>query len=75
MSQVHFDLPPDVPEAEAKLLLAVKLYEVHRLSLGQAAKFAGCSKKAFMESLGKLGVPVFNYPADDLARECESHAR
>jgi len=53
-------------------LLATKLYETGRLSLGQAAKLAGYSKRTFMELLGKNGVPVFDYPADDLKREMNS---
>ena len=47
----------------------IKLYETGKLSLGQAAKYAGYSKKAFMEILGKYGVSVFNYEEEDLERE------
>jgi len=63
------DLPPEVPADEAATLLAIKLWESGRLSLGQAAQLAGHSKPAFMELLGKHGVPVFDYPADDLSHE------
>ncbi len=66
MSQTSMLLPPSVTEAEAKLLLAIKLYEVGRLSTGQAAEFAGYSKRTFMELLGKHGVPVFNYSPTEL---------
>jgi predicted HTH domain antitoxin len=65
------ELPITVSEDEAKLLFAVKLYEVGKASLGQAARLAGFSKRAFMEILGRYKVPVFNYPAEELEREIE----
>ncbi len=48
------------------MVLAAQLYEMGKLSLGQAAEFAGYSKRTFMELLGSYGVSVFNYPVDDL---------
>ena len=71
MSKVTIELPPEVQKDEAKLLLMIKLFETGKLSLGQAAKFSGFSKRAFMEILGKYGVPVLDYPADDLEQEME----
>ena len=68
-SELQLQLPPEIRIEEAKLLLAVKLYETGRLSLGQAAKLAEYSKRTFMELLGKNGVAVFDYPAEDLERE------
>ncbi len=69
MGELRVDLPPEVPVEEARLMLMVKLYETGRLSLGQAAQLAGYSTRAFMELLGKLGVPVFDYPAEELREE------
>ncbi len=69
---ITLQLPITVSDDEAKLLFAVKLYEVGRASLGQAAHMAGFSKRAFMEILGRYNVPVFNYPPDELERELES---
>ena len=68
-NELTIQLPPEVQHEEAKLLLMIKLYETGKLSLGQAAKYAGYSKKAFMEILGKYGVSVFNYEEEDLERE------
>lgn len=51
------------------MLLASKLYEDGKLSLGQAAEFAGLTKRAFTELLGKYNVSVFNYPESDLAND------
>ena len=74
MSEVALkvDLPSGLSEDEAKLLLAVKTFEAHRASLGQAAKIAGLSKRAFMELLGRYGVPVFDYPPEELRAEVDS---
>ncbi|MDQ7051990.1 MAG: UPF0175 family protein [candidate division KSB1 bacterium] len=47
MNEVTIQLPPEVQKDEAKLLLMIKLYETGKLSLGQAAKFSGYSKRAF----------------------------
>lgn len=62
-------MPLAVSEDEAKMLLAVKLYEAGKVTLGQAAKMAGFSKRAFMEILGRYHVPVFNYSAAELREE------
>ncbi len=63
------ELPPEVQNEEAKLLLMIKLFEAGKLSLGQIAKFSGYLKRAFMEISGKYGVPIFDYQIDDLAKE------
>jgi predicted HTH domain antitoxin len=70
--ELRVELPPDLSEDEARLLLAVKLYEVGRASLGQAAKLAGLSKRTFIDALGQHKVPVFNYPPEELRRETEA---
>ena len=67
--ELTLDLPSNLTKDEAQTLLAVKLYETERVSLGQAAKLAGYSKRAFMDILGKHSVPVFNYSPDDLREE------
>jgi predicted HTH domain antitoxin len=72
MSELKLELPEEVSKEEARLLLAVKLYEVGRLSLGQAAKVAGFSKRSFMEILGKYGVPVFAGTPEELRGEVTS---
>lgn len=69
MSELRLELPPEIEVEEARLLLTVKLFERGRLSLGQAAKLAGYSKRAFIEVLGRMGVAVLDHPADDLAGE------
>ena len=59
----------NISEPELMLLLATKLYETQKLSLGQAADVAGLSKRAFVEILGKYGVSVFLLTAEELQRD------
>ena len=68
-TELNVSLPINLSADEAKVLLAVRLYEVGKVTLGQAAKIAGFSKRAFMEVLGRYGVPVFNYSPEELRRE------
>jgi predicted HTH domain antitoxin len=67
--ELAVELPFNVTSDEAKLAMAVRLFEKGRVSLGQAAKLAGFSKRAFMDILGREGVPIVNYSADELAKE------
>ena len=69
--ELRVTLPLSLSEDAAKLLLAVKLYEVGEVSLGQVAKLAGLSKRAFMDVLGRYHVPVFDYSPDDLRQEID----
>ncbi len=69
MNALQLELPPEITAEEARVLLAIKLYEMHKLTLGQAARLAGYSKRAFMEVLGKHGVPVFAYLPEELQEE------
>lgn len=56
-------------ELELRVLLAVKLFELKRISIGQAANIAGLGKIAFMDELGRLGVPVIDFDLDQLDSE------
>lgn len=62
-------MPAFVSTEEARLLMAVKLFETHRVTLGQAAQMVGYSKSGFIDVLGSLGVSVVDYPAEELAAE------
>lgn len=67
--ELTLDLPSSLSKDEVQTFLAVKLYETERVSLGQAARLAGFSKRAFIEILGKYKVPVINYSPDELREE------
>ncbi|MEN3002676.1 MAG: UPF0175 family protein [Armatimonadota bacterium] len=69
MSVLQVELPPTVSEEEARLLLAIKLYEAGRVSLGKAAELAGYSKRAFIELLSRQKIPVVNYSPEELEQE------
>ena len=62
-------LPPFVDPGEGRLMMALKFYELGRLSLGQAAELAGHTKRAFIDLLGHYGIPVVDYAVDELATE------
>lgn len=74
MTTLTLNLPQTVKveERELVMILATKLYEQGKLSLGQAAELAGLSKRAFIETLGDYGVSVFNYSADNLDSDLEN---
>ncbi len=54
---------------EAKILLAAKLYELGKISSGQAARLAGKNRVEFLLSLSRLKVPMSNLREDDLENE------
>lgn len=62
----------DLEEREAKMILASRLYEKGKFTVGQSAELAGLSKRAFMELLGDYGVSVFNYPLGDLEKDVKN---
>ena len=59
----------DVENKDLAMLVATRLYEVGKLSLGQAAEVAGLTKRTFAELLGNYNVSIFNFPASDLSKD------
>ena len=59
----------ELDEKQTARFLAAKLYESGKLTLGQAAELAGLSKVAFAEILSDYDVSLFNYSADEIARD------
>lgn len=66
---------PEAFEGEARLLLAAKLYELGRLSSGQAARLARMTRVAFLLELEKVGVSALNVTAAELEEGDFPHAR
>ena len=56
-------------EAEARLLLAVKLYKLGRVSTGMAARLAGISRVAFMFELSRFGLSPIGVEPGELAQD------
>lgn len=53
-------------ESDSRLLLAVKLYELGRITTGLAAQLAGVDRATFIFELGKLGLSPSGVEADEL---------
>ena len=62
-------LSPNQFSREARLLLAAKLYELGRLTSGQAAKLCGVGRVEFLVSLSRLGIPASNLRPEDAEEE------
>ena len=56
---------------EFRLAGAVKLYEMGRVSQGQAARLAGMSRADFIDALGQFGVSPFQTTPEELKDEYE----
>lgn len=74
MITLTLDIPKtaSVDESEIKISLASKLYERGKLTLGQSAKLAGLSKRAFIEILGVYGVSLFSTSVEDLLNDIKN---
>jgi predicted HTH domain antitoxin len=66
MKSVTIHLPENIDEREVRLAIAAVLYDRGILSSGQAADFAGITKREFVESLRKFGVSFFGETLNDL---------
>ena len=71
MRKVTLNIPDslELDSSQLALLVAAKLYEIGKLSLGQAAELAGMTKAAFVEVLGSYEVSVFNHPPSDISSD------
>jgi predicted HTH domain antitoxin len=77
MRTITIDLPNslELNDQEARMVFASKLYEMGKLSLGQAAELAGYSKRTFMELLSNYGVSIINYSPDELDQDLKNAQR
>jgi predicted HTH domain antitoxin len=77
--QLLLDVPGNVPDAaqctpqqfitEAKLAMAIKLFEMKRLSSGMAATLIGMSRVEFLAELHRYGVPMIDLDQNELAQD------
>ena len=63
---------PEQAGDELRMLAAVKLYELNRLSSGAAARLAGVPKPVFLQRLGNYGVATFRQTPEELQEELEN---
>lgn len=70
---VELNLPDSLrlSDSELKMILAAKLFDLGELSSGQAAKMVGISRREFLETVGKYGVSIFQYDADELEEDLQ----
>lgn len=68
MKTIEIQIPDqfEIDNNELNTFVAVKLFEVAKLTLGQAAEMTGVSIEEFISILFKYNVSVINYPASDL---------
>jgi predicted HTH domain antitoxin len=59
-------------EQEAKWAMAVKLFEMKRLSSGMAAALIGVDRVAFLLKLADYGVPMIDLGEDELLSDLEN---
>ena len=60
---------PEVFEREARFLLALKFFELRRISAGKAAELSGLSKLEFLAKVSALDIPVVDLDDDQLDTE------
>jgi predicted HTH domain antitoxin len=82
MKQITLEYPEDLelavqttPEelnAQIRLMAALKMFELGKLSSGKAAELAGMSRVVFLEQCGRYRVSVFNYPPEELEAELQA---
>lgn len=60
---------PEVFEREARFLLALKFFELRRISAGKAAELSGLSKPEFLAKVSALDIPVVDLDDDQLDTE------
>jgi predicted HTH domain antitoxin len=74
--QMQVEYPDSLPDAlaetrqefetEAKLAMAAKLFELKRISSGQAAQLLGMDRVEFLLALHRVGTPAINLTEDEL---------
>ncbi len=79
MNHLQLELPeealalPGVPREsliqEAKFMLALKLFEVGRLSSGKAGQLCGMGRVEFLFAASRAGVPVIDLDDEELTEE------
>lgn len=80
--QMRIDYPESLPdalqesreqfEAEAKMAMATKLFEMKRLSSGMAASLLGMDRVTFLLELHRFGVAAIDLDEDELLMDIKN---
>ena len=76
---LHIEYPSTLPDAlhqtpsefeqDARVAMAVKLFEMKRISSGQAAQLAGMDRTTFLMRLAGSGVAMIDLPLEELPND------
>jgi predicted HTH domain antitoxin len=73
LEAVH--LTPQELETHVRLMAALKMYELGKLSSAQAAELAGMSRVEFFEVCGRYRVPLYAYDGNEVSAEVARDAK
>lgn len=59
-------------DQQVRLMAALKMFELGKISSGKAAELAGMSRVEFLDACGRYRVSVFNYSPEELEKELRS---
>lgn len=81
MGRIRIEYPKTIPaalnlseadfEAEARMALAVKLFELGHLTSGQAAELAGIPRASFLLNCHRYGASSVEWDRDEIVAEFE----
>lgn len=81
-NQLNIQYPQNLPdvlqmtkqafEDEARMAMAVKLFELKRLSSGMAAALAGCGRTKFLLNLHRFNVPMIDLEEEELLADMQN---
>ena len=79
MRDLHINLPASFEDAvhlteaeladHIRLMAALKMFELGKISAGKAAELSGLSKAHFIRACQRYKVSVYNYPDEEVAEE------
>jgi len=81
-NQINIEYPQNLPdilqitkkdfEREARMAMAVKLFEMKRLSSGMAATLAGLDRASFLLNLHRFNIPMIDLEEDELLSDMQN---
>jgi len=85
MKKLVVNYPDDLPaavhltdqelEQQLRLMAALKMFELGKLSSGKAAELAGMTRAEFLEACGRYRVSAYNAPLNELHDELAADVR